>query len=293
MVTTNTLKIALIGIVLSLPLVVQASQVFVEKTTGSDLTEGELNTVTSLIKTSVPESGADQIVESSHEADFILRPSLIRLGQSYILNIAKVRSGKTVFSSKLKATKFDEMDKISLRLTRSVLSEERAGDKPRVGEVTDHESKEGSQRRPTHDRKYVAFGGSTLGQLNAPGVGYSLGLGYSWDLNTVALKLLLDGNLSGSALFMNVGAGINYYLTSTDFSPYVSGDFGLGWSKSDGGSLISGANSAGFVFGLGAGVEFFRTASVNLDIGLHASFMTVQNGIGLPAAFTLRAGLYF
>lgn len=289
----NKLKVALVGFAMSLSLAVNADQIFVERATGSGVTESELNSATILVRASVTENSSNELLEESGNADFVLKPSLMRLGESVILSISKVKKSKTVFSSQLKAARMDELDKVASRLTRAVLKDESGADSARVGEMTDQEAKEGNQRRPARDRKFVSLGAATLNQMNAPSVGYSLGLGYSWDLNTVALKLFLDGAAANSAFLINTGVGINYYFMNTHYAPYVSGDFGLGWAKADGGSLISGDSAFGFMFGFGGGIELFRTSTVNLDIGLRVGLLMKDNGMGLPTSYSLRVGLYF
>lgn len=95
-----------------------ANQVFVEKATGSGVNASDLTTATELVRTSVTDVSSDGVVEKSSQADYTLKPKLIRLGQAYVLSLAKVKDGKVIFSSQLKAAQMDELDKVATRLTR-------------------------------------------------------------------------------------------------------------------------------------------------------------------------------
>lgn len=271
----------------------RAEQIFVEPATGTGVSPSDLAAAAELISSAVPGIGSNGVIEQADQADFILRPKLIRLGEAYLFSLQKIKNGQVIFSSQLKAAKIDELDKVSQRLTRSVLKGENASENPRVGEITQEESHEGTQRRPTRNATYLGFGPGSLSNLSSSGLGYSLGLAYSWDLNQARIKLLSEADLVGGALMVSGGLGGAYFLTTTDIAPYISADFGLGASKSDSG-ILGGQVLGGFILGIGTGVELFRTSSVNLDLGFRVGFMmNSNNGNGMPAASTLRLGLYF
>jgi hypothetical protein len=273
----------------------QAAEIYVEPATGSGVEPSDLATVTQLVKTSVSEVSSDTVTEQVAQSDLVLRPALVRIGQAYILSMSKVgKDGQVIFSSQLKAEKMDEMDKVAERLTRSVLTGEKAKDHARVGEITNEEAKEGTQRRPVRNSQYLGFGISNLINLNSSGVGYSFAYAYSWDVNVARIKILaeLDGN--GNALFVNAALGGAYFFTKGDVAPYVSADFGGGLAKLDGGSLFAGQSVGGFVLGAGAGVEFLRTSAVNLDLGFRSVFLlNSSNGYGIPIGLSVRLGIYF
>jgi hypothetical protein len=208
------------------------------------------------------------------------------------MTLSKVKNGETLSSTQLKAERMDELDKVAGRLTRSVLEGKNAKTNLRVGEITDQEAKDGTQRKPTRKAFYVGFGGASLKALNTSGLGYSLSAAYTWDLNTLRVKILGEGDVNGDAFFVNGALGANYYLGVEDVAPYLSADFGGGAAKINQG-LLEGQTVGGFVLGVGTGIEFLRTASVNLDLGFRAAFMLHENQIGRPEAFTLRLGIYF
>jgi hypothetical protein len=271
---------------------VWADQIYVAPATGSGVSPDDLSTATELVQSSVPEVSSNEVINQASRADFVLQPRLIRLGQAYLMTLSKVKNGEVLYSTQLKAERIDELDKVAKRITRSVLEGKSATKTPRVGEITDQEAKEGTQRRPTRKAFYLGFGGASLQNLNTTGLGYSLGAAYTWDVNTIRIKLLGEGDVNGSAFFVNGGLGANYYLSLEDVAPYLSFDFGGGAAKIDRG-MLEGQTVGGFVIGAGAGVEILRTASVNLDLGFRAAFMLNQNEIGRPEAISFRLGIYF
>lgn len=281
------------SIILCSTVTAQAAQVYVAPATGSGVSPSDLETATGLIESAVPDVSSNMVINDQDKADFILQPRLIRLGTAYILSLQKIQNNEVVFSSELKAAHIEELDKVSERLTRSVLTGERAKDNPRVGEITDEEATQGTQRRPVRVEKYIGFGGTTLGNLNSNGIGYSIGLGYGWDVNRALLKIIGEGDFNGSAFFASAGIGADYFFTMTDVAPYISADFGAGAAKVDAGSVFSGQTIGGFVAGGGAGLRLLRTSAVNMDVGFHADFLLRNNNYGIPQALSLRVGIYF
>lgn len=270
----------------------RAQDVFVDRATGSGVSDSDLDTATTLVMSSVEEVGATS-VDQENGADTVLRPTLLRLGEAYILSLTKLRDGKVTGSGQLKAARMDELDKVSDRLTRSVLLGESPKGNPRVGEITYHEALEGTQRRATRSINYVSFGGSTFGNLNSEGIGYSFGVGHGWDINTVLVKIIATGDFNQDAWMLAAGLGANYFFMPTDIAPYVTADLGAAFAKLDGGGLLSGETVGGFSAGAGGGIHFLRTAAVNLDLGFRAGFVFKENALGIPQSYSVRLGLYF
>ena len=173
-----------------------------------------------------------------------------------------------------------------------MLTGERATTHPQVGEITDQEASDGTQRRPARNEMLIALGGASFTNLNKDGIGYSVGTAFSWDLNRERIKLFGDLDVNDSALFVSAGIGGNHYFSQRDIAPYVGADFGLGTSKSAG-SITDSEWTGGFVIGVDAGVEVLRTTSINLDFGFRIAFLLHANDFGTPIASTLRLGLYF
>ncbi len=271
-----------------------ASSIYVAPATGSGSSEADLSTATDLVKTSVSNVGSNQVVEQPEQADFTLQPKLLRLGSAYVLGVSKIQDGKIVFSSQLKAEKIDELDKVADRVVHAVLTGKAAPQDVQVGEITNQEAHDGTQRTPTRGEWFISLGGSNLSNLNVSGLGYALSVAHAWDLNTALIKLGLEDAGLDSAFLISANLGAQYFITSSSVAPYVGADFGFGAAKAEGnGGFFSGQTIGGFDLAGKAGVELFRTAGVNLDIEFRAGFLLKSGTYGNPGAYTLRLGLYF
>ncbi|MGK5086042.1 hypothetical protein WDW86_00655 [Bdellovibrionota bacterium FG-2] len=271
-----------------------ADHIFVEPTTGTGVSADDLLAVTDLIGGTLTEDGKYDVVTDKAKADFSLRPKLTRLGGAIILGVSKVKDNKVIFSSQLKASQIDELDKVAHRVTQAVLAGNKAASDTRVGETTDQEAKEGTQRKPVIHALSVGLGGVVLGNLNTGSdIGFGLGGSYGWDLNRVRIKFNADGAWNQNAVFLDGGIGLNLFLLTTDFAPYLSGDFGLAMAKTQSAALRDSEVTAGFMGSLGAGVEIFRTSSVSLDLGLRFGMLLKSNAYGSPQMLSARVGVYF
>jgi hypothetical protein len=272
-----------------------ADRVYVDNATGSGVSDSDLDTARDLVKGAVPQVSSNTLVDSPDSADFSLRPNLVRLGKAYVMELEKAgRDGNVIFSSSLKAQKMDELDKVAVRLTRSVLQNRQATQDKHVGEITDEEAHNGTQRTPVRKFWELGFGGAEFNNLNVSGIGYDFDLAYGWDVNTALIKLMADFGGLDSAFILSAGIGGDIFLSTGETAPYVAGDFGFGAAKAEGGSgFFSGSTNGGFDAGVGAGVMFMRTSSVNLDLGFRAGFLLKSNSYGSPQIYSLRIGVLF
>ena len=269
----------------------KADQIYVEATQGSGIAQSDLDTTTSLVQSAVSQMG-EQIAAQAKGADAVLKPELLRLGKSYILKITEVKSGDVVSTSHLKAENIEELDKVALRVTQAVFKGKAASDDTAVGEITDQEAKDGTQRRPVRQMTYVGLGAAVFSDLGATSIGYSLGFGKAWDANQTMIKIM--GNLSGSAsaAMLDATLGLDYFLSRRDLATYVGGAFGYGVAKSSG-SFSDSTARGGFVLSPEAGMQIMRTSAVSMDLGLRAEFLLNSNEFGHPAGYSLRLGIYY
>ena len=282
-----------LGVVSSTPAL--ADHIFVQSATGSGVSSADLATATELIKTAVVEVSSHEVVPTPEQADFFLRPTLLKLGAAYVLSLSKAdKTGRNLFSTQLKAEKIDELDKVALRVTRSALSGAKASQDEHVGEITNQEENDGTQRRPTRKEWYLGFGPMTFSNLNTTGIGYSLGVARAWDVNTVLIKIMGEAGGHNSAFLISLGIGGEYFLSTGNTAPYVGADFGFGAAKASGNAgFFTGSVIGGFDGGLQAGVELLRSSKINLDVNFRAGFLLKSNSYGLPSVYSLRLGLYF
>ncbi len=286
-------KCNLIFILLLFESTLFAAHFYVESTTGPGIPESDLLTTTELIRVAVQEKNKNQLTEERTKADFVLKSKLLKLGTSYILTLEKFKGNEVIDSGQLKAAHIDELDKVSLRLTRSVLEKQKPTQEVRVGEVTEAEVHEGTERKQAIKGYYFGFGPASLGNLNSSGIGYDFSGAYAWDINPVLLKIFIDWGIKENANFFNIGLGGQYFLTDRDIAPFISSDFGFGTSKTQADSLFKGETAGGFCLGVGGGVQFLRTASVHIELGARLAILLSKNAIGNPTLLGLKLGFYF
>lgn len=140
---------------------------------------------------------------------------------------------------------------------------------------------------------YLGFGPVALGNLNATGVGIGFEGARAWDVGIASVKLFGIFALRGSSYFGQFGLGINKFLSDGEYAPYVTADLGYGFAKVDEGSVFAGESTSGFVLGGGAGVQLFRSATVNVDVGLRAALLLSSTSLGQPTLLFFRVGLFF
>jgi hypothetical protein len=254
--------------------------------------DDEKATAVELIQSAVAELG-HKVVDDPAKAEFTLRPRLMRLGSAYILKLEKRKAGVAVFSSQLKAQQLEELDRVAKRLTRSVIKNSPADDDARVGEITNEEATQGVQRRPAVGGVHFALGPVFLANSGTSGVGYGFTLGKSWDLNNALILIRADVFGQGSAFAADLGLAGHYFLLDTKYAPFVGGEFGFGGIRQNTGTLFSDDFHLGFFLGPIAGVQLFRTSTVQLELAVRWSIMLQSTTLGRPSVLGFRVGLYF
>lgn len=270
-----------------------ADSFFVENATGPGVSDADLAATTELVRAAVQASQTHQLVSNPALSEFSLHPAVLRIGHAYIIQLEKLKGGKTVFSTELKANQIEELDKVTKRLVEAVLDEKKAGEEAQLGEITQTEQQGGKERKPSRRIHSLAFGGSLFSQMNASSIGYSLGGAFGWDLVDTILKIQADLSLCGAALFFNADLETMFLLSRRETAPYLAGAFGFGVTRSAATDTVSSQTVAGFDIGAGGGLLFLRTSDVNLDIGLRFHLLLSANSQGNPLASTLRLGMYF
>ncbi|MCB0386523.1 MAG: hypothetical protein KDD43_14110, partial [Bdellovibrionales bacterium] len=144
-----------------------AETVFVAPTKGSGVDANSLGSITELIRAAVAESEDYELVDDQGSAKIVLKSKALRLGDSYILSMVKYVDKKKAFASKLKAANLDDMDTVSGRLVRSVLTEVRAQKDARVSDVTQDEETRGTRRKKAIRQWELSFGPASPGNLNS------------------------------------------------------------------------------------------------------------------------------
>ncbi len=126
-----------------------------------------------------------------------------------------------------------------------------------VGKISTSEVSQIKMRREVHSFWALGFGPAWIPAYSEHL--YSGTLGIHWDVHEHAeINLNLSGGGSRQTGFGTLELGSNYFFLPGDITPYVGASFGGGYTSGTG---------SGFSGGTGFGVRFFRTSSVNLDLG--------------------------
>ncbi len=258
-----------------LSLTVQADSVFVQKIKSKGVDADSKEAIQEIISSAVTSEG-HELVESSSEAGSILRTKVLKLGQSYTLKIDKLQDGKVRFSSKMKSADLEDMDVVAVRVVRSVLSEQSLKSSVTVTDVTKDEETRGTRRYQATRQWRFGFGPAWSGGLNVDGGGLMWGLGYVWGIDP-DFDLKLNWSVyspkesdEDNARFTDFALGMNYFLSRSKHSPFVSVEIGYASAAAAEEASnffdLSDDEASGWAVSLGGGMKFFRTSTVNLGL---------------------------
>ena len=281
-----------------------ADKVFVEPAKGSGVADSDKESIEELVRMAVPQSGHHTVVAKKEMADYTLAPSLMRLGDAYILTIQKKdKSGGTIFAEKMKAGNLSEMDNVSGRLTRAVINQTVVASTADVTNITSEEQSMNSRRYNATRQWVVGLGPGWSSNLNSKGGGFSFLLGYLWGLDpdfSISLTWLLNsGPDSDRSSISDFSLGGEYYFSRSKFSPFVGARLGWGgasMNKDNCPISYSGCSSdraSGWAAGVTAGYKLFRTSTVNAAVLANYSQIFDRTSAGSPGLTALLIAVYF
>lgn len=231
-----------------------------------------------LIANAVVQEG-DTIVNDQTIADYVLTPNLMKLGSSYIATLSKSKNASVISSQKMKMATVDELDTISTRLTRSVLSNQTLAASQTVDSVTKEEEKGTSVVMKAKKQFYLGFGPGRVLNLGTSETGVAYTAGYLFGLDhQFSLRVGIEGVTvrRSNADLIELNLGGQYYLTKNVQSPYVVGGITYGLAEHHipedqctsifSATICNGDREHGFGAKLGAGMHFFRSTSVNFAV---------------------------
>lgn len=231
-------------------------------------------------------------IDLNMQARETIKFDVLKLGNKYILMASKLVEGTLVHTAKVPVSKIEEADTGASRLAQAILKDK--GPRPKVGKILKEEEEKMTTTIKSQRNYIVAFGPAFISEAGSTGSTIYFGMGHAWQVNPkVTLVFSWDNVFStesgNEASFTNFGLGGNYYFGDDDIAPYVMADFGYGLASVH----PSDDNINGFAFGVGAGLTFFRTSNIHLD--LHAKFriLTKSGDQGTPSAGILGLGLHF
>lgn len=289
----NLMRIFILGfIALNLTAGASATSYYVADVKTSDANPELAKSLKSLVTSAVSNAGG-QVSENESGADYSLRTELVKLGQSYVLSVSKIKKGEVAFASRQKAATVEDLDDAADRAVRAAIIATPAKKDTRVGEVKANQEDQLRRRILSRSSTYFGFGPAGFTNMGVTQLSYDVAIGHLWEVTpNAAIRVLANGVASADlkTYFMMAQLGLNYYFTDEDSAPYVSAGLGFGGS----GSATSNATTiGGFAGTLGLGYEFFRTSSTQFDTFLGYSTIFGNNTIGAPGYFGLRIGVMF
>ena len=273
-----------------------AASVYVAQAETPGFTASEGATVHELVKSAVLSNG-HSLAQAPANAEFELRPKLMKLGSSVLLSISKWQKGSQTFSTSMKSPSIEELDTVTARVTRAALQNVDAYSDRTIEDVTQDEETKGNRRKQTLSGRFFGVGPAWVQNLNHTGAIIDIVYGHRWAMDSLTIRPTLEvAFYPGSdsvPLFASGSIGANYYFMKTDFSPFVNLDFGIGISKTGGSGLLSSEFRGGFVLGGGGGVAFMRTATTNLEVAVHSSYLTASNSFGHPYSLAFTVSVHW
>lgn len=254
---------AILVILILLPVTVFADTFFVDKVTNTGASLDEVSSSIHVLTKNEVVSQGHVVVEDLGSSQWALKPSILKLGDSYILTMARSENGRILFSDKLKADSLADIERVIERLVRAALGSKKA---------VNTEAVDLRNKREVTKEMFVGFGPGYLSGLNADSPGRNWVIGYLLGLDPqFALRINLEGlNVGDSdADMVMLGLGGQYYLNNLKHAPYVLGLIGYSWSDSEDPShcsVCTGESNHGWGIEAGVGMHFYRNSVVNLAL---------------------------
>ena len=273
-----------------------ADSVFVRDATGVAVSASELQVASELVKSSVPQISGFQLALDAKKAEITLQPKLLRLDETLMLTIQKVKGDQVDASDQIKVSDFDELDLVALRLTRAVLEGKPVQESERVDEVTRNEQQLVGRRKEAAKNWVLGFGPHSARSMETSGTVFNFHLGYSWLVKPQSeIQLSWDSSSSSgtpSANFSYMGLGYTHLFSTGDRSPFVSGEMGYGSTSFTRAGMIASETARGFVGGAGIGYRLFRTSNINLDLQFRGALLFDASSSANPGVYGFRLSLY-
>jgi hypothetical protein len=303
LVIEKTIDCRLVGLLIFL-FIFQASaeSVFVRPPQADGETGSYSATVYELIKAEVSKEPGFALEANAKSASIQLAAKLLKLGNSFILSIDKIKGDQIVFTAKMKASTIDDLDTVSARVVSAVLREIKVEGSAQIDDVTEDEVTRGTRRIQTVRQWRLAFGPAWGSNLNTTKSGTLGAIGYAWGLDAQweALTNMSLGGFSkegeSGAYYVDGMLGISYFLTKGKHSPYVTGGFGYasaGASRSET-ILLTDDKASGWAIRTGVGVKLFRTTNLSFGFELNHSLLFAKTSVsgnmpGLTSLFVVLA----
>ncbi len=137
---------------------------------------------------------------------------------------------------------------------------------------------------------YFGFGPALMSNANVSGVGVYFSAAYAFEVDAIVIRIRGDVGGRRGAILGDIGLGATYFLIDAEKAPFIGLDFGYGVARI---KTAPEETVHGFVLAALTGVQFLRSASINLELALRLAVMLEPSSIGHPVMGGLRMGLYF
>jgi hypothetical protein len=160
-------------------------------------------------------------------------------------------------------TRVENEDGSQVRTHKSGRPRSRSGDL-RVGEIQSGDVERIRTRVQSLSLWSVSLGPAYLSKFENNNMFYSLGIAHHWDVSEQAeVRLRFNGAAASkdSGYYLGAGIGGAYFFSTTNISPLLGAEFGVGTAGAH--DMDTQSGFGGGVFG---GVRFFRTATTQLEV---------------------------
>ncbi len=280
-----------------------ADTFFVESTTGAEISAADKAAVEELVRISVSEDGNHSVTTSKEKANWVLAPTLLKLGDSYLITLQKKdKKDHVVFASKMKAKTMSDMDTVAGRLTRAVIEQKKTAETADVTNITQEEETMNTRRYQATRQWIIGIGPGWSNNLNSAGGGFTFILGYLWGLDPdfgINLSWKMNGGRKDDdSGFTDFSLGGEYYFSRTKTSPFVGARMGYGSAHADTCPIFSTSTcnedkASGWSVTADAGFKFFRTSSVNAGVAASYSYIFDETTRGNPSLFSVNLLVYY
>lgn len=259
-------------------------------------------TIQELVKAAVSEQSGYSLASSSESADLVLNARILKLGSAYILSVDKMKGGKVLFTSKMRAANAEDLDTVSARVVRSALHEVRAEQNAQVDDITEDEVSRGTRRHIATRQWEVGFGPAWGTNLNTDKSGLVFHLGFvwgvdpHWDLDLSLRATGIEGKNSSNAYFSEFMIGTNYHFNKNKNAPFLTAGLGRATAGvSDSTIILNDDTATGWAARVGAGMKFFRTSTVNLGLEANYTFLLAETSVSKknPGVASFLVSVYY
>jgi hypothetical protein len=230
----------------------------------------------------------------------IIFGSLTKIGEKYIVsaNVVESKSGEIVFSDKVTSKTAEDLDVCISRLAKSIEYGKEVEKTAEVGKITEEEMEIGAKRKKAFFASGLGFGmGMPVAGYEDTGNDVINYYGFKTWYETPKLAAELEWYLGSSGERLDfdlnewsLGISLIYFLSTTDFSPYLS----LGVERKSIAIDIF-DYSSGLALQAGGGLVIFRTYDFRLVIDgkLSTAFFDVGEAEGPHSAMRIGVNLLY